>query len=76
MARHRPLTIAAVRNLLGVDVEIARDLLAALADEGVLVRRGQGRTTHWVRAEADATDLPRRLSDLGRDGRPRLSSAG
>lgn len=76
VARHRPLTAAAVRNLLGVEADVARDLLADLTDEGVLVRRGQGRTTHWVPAEGEPTDLPRRLSDLPREGRPRLSSAG
>jgi hypothetical protein len=76
VARRRPLTTAAVRNLLGVGAGTARDLLADLAGEGTLVRRGDGRTTHWVPAETDPADRPRRRTGVRPAGRAHLWSAG
>ncbi|GAA2540971.1 hypothetical protein GCM10010210_09160 [Pseudonocardia hydrocarbonoxydans] len=79
VVRDRPLTPAAVRNLLGVDADTALALLDALVDERALERRGAGRTAHWVRAETAAredlmAEFQRRRAALRH--RSRLPSTG
>ncbi|GAA3226877.1 hypothetical protein GCM10017691_16750 [Pseudonocardia petroleophila] len=76
VARSRPLTVAAVRNLLGVGPDVALHLLGTLTGEGALEQRGADRTTHWVPAPREdlVAEFQRRRADLRR--RSRLSSAG
>ncbi|MBW0119074.1 hypothetical protein I4J48_27915 [Pseudonocardia sp. KRD-169] len=76
VARHRPLTVVAVRNLLGVGPDAALHLLTVLTGEGALERRGADRTTHWVLPPREdlVAEFQRRRADLRR--RSRLSSAG
>lgn len=60
VAAHRPLTTAAVRNLLGVTPDEATELLVALVESGLLDRRGEGRRVHFVLRDPAAAEAETR----------------